>query len=101
MRKGERTLAGVSAAALAPSAPRGSSIRGFPFGEHDRPGKKKEAFSRGWIWDDGGTRGSENTRWEPLPAPGRERQGGRTEDPDANAMLRTFQDCSYSSSLLV
>ena len=74
MRKGERTSAsaGVSGAALAPSAPRGSSIRGFPFGEHGRRGKKKkEAFSRGWIWDDGGTRGSENTRWEILP--GRER----------------------------
>ena len=75
MRKGERTSAsaGVSVAAsalaLAPSAPRGSSIRGFPFGEHGRQGKKKEAFSRGWIWDDGGTRGSENTRWETLPAP--------------------------------
>ena len=89
MRKGERTLAGVST--LAPSAPRGSSIRGFPFGEHGRrQGKKKEAFSRGWIWD-GGTRGSENTRWETLPAPGRERQGGRTEDPDADVISRTFQ----------
>ena len=83
MRKGERTSssaaasAGVSVAAfalalaLAPSAPRGSSIRGFPFGEHARRGKKKEAFSRRWIWD-GGTRGSENTRWETLPAPGAE-----------------------------
>ena len=97
MRKGERTLAGGSALALAPSAPRGSSIRGFPFGEHGRQGKKKEAFSRGWIWDDGGTRGSENTRWETLPAQGRERWGGRTEDPDANAMLRTFQYRSFSS----
>ena len=91
MRKGERTSAasaGVSVAAfalaLAPSAPRGSSIRGFPFGEHDvAQGGREERGEGGGFFARMDVGKSRIGKYMMGDASGRE-----SEDPDASGTLR-------------